>query len=177
MAILDGYLGTAYFSQKWGISVRQVQELAKRGRILGTIKIGNVRFIPVNAERPKDARVSEERQKKAGKPEGKVKSHNALVRDKVPELYETNGFVTHSEFMDDESYIKALKQMLVEQAYEYKSIENPANVACFLEITEIIHAILKHNKYSLDDFNEEVKVRRSKYGGYEGRTYLISTKK
>jgi len=43
---------------EWGISTRAVNELCKRGRIPGAVKVGTVWQIPDQVERPKDGRVS-----------------------------------------------------------------------------------------------------------------------
>lgn len=43
---------------EWGLSTRSVNDLCKRGRIPGAIKIGKSWQIPDDAEKPTDGRVS-----------------------------------------------------------------------------------------------------------------------
>ena len=44
-------------SERWGISARRIQVLCAEDRIPGAVKIGYAWAIPVNAEKPKDARI------------------------------------------------------------------------------------------------------------------------
>ena len=44
-------------SEKWGICARRVQTLCMEGRIEGVERLGHQWIIPVNAEKPKDARI------------------------------------------------------------------------------------------------------------------------
>jgi hypothetical protein len=51
--IMDGYMNTKEAAIKWGISVRQVQNHCKKGRISGIQKVGTNYLIPINAVKPK----------------------------------------------------------------------------------------------------------------------------
>jgi hypothetical protein len=44
-------------SMKWGISERRIQKLCEEGRIDGAIRFSKVWAIPVEAEKPADARL------------------------------------------------------------------------------------------------------------------------
>ncbi|MCR5186522.1 MAG: helix-turn-helix domain-containing protein [Clostridia bacterium] len=50
---MEGYLSTKEAAEKWGISIRQVQNHCKNGRIKGVQKIGTNYLIPENATKPK----------------------------------------------------------------------------------------------------------------------------
>ncbi len=50
-------------AEKWGTSVRNVQDLCKRGRIEGARRIGRDWMIPADASKPSDARKSGEENK------------------------------------------------------------------------------------------------------------------
>lgn len=50
---MDGYMSTKEAAEKWGISVRQVQNHCKNGRINGIQKVGTNYLIPTNAVKPK----------------------------------------------------------------------------------------------------------------------------
>lgn len=50
---MDGYMNTKQAAEKWGISVRQVQNHCKNGRISGIQKVGTNYLIPTNAVKPK----------------------------------------------------------------------------------------------------------------------------
>lgn len=51
------YMTIKEASELWKISERRIQKLCAEGRILGTVKFGNVWAIPEDAEKPKDERV------------------------------------------------------------------------------------------------------------------------
>lgn len=44
-------------ANKWGISSRRIQVLCSEGRLPGAIKFGRQWVIPVDAEKPNDARI------------------------------------------------------------------------------------------------------------------------
>ena len=50
------YLTTIEMSDKWGISPRRIAVLCEQNRIAGAIKKGKTWLIPIQAEKPKDAR-------------------------------------------------------------------------------------------------------------------------
>lgn len=49
---MEGYMNTKEASEKWGISVRQVQNHCKGGRIKGVQRIGTNYLIPEDAMKP-----------------------------------------------------------------------------------------------------------------------------
>ena len=51
------YMSISQAAEKWGISPRRIQVLCKQERIPGASRMGYVWAIPVDAEKPKDARV------------------------------------------------------------------------------------------------------------------------
>ena len=60
------YCSIRQISEKWGISVRRIQVLCVERRIPGAVKIGYSWAIPVNAEKPKDARAKSGKYAKNG---------------------------------------------------------------------------------------------------------------
>ena len=51
------YMTVSEAAAKWKLSVRTVQLMCKKGRILGVVRIGKMWMIPGKAERPKDRRI------------------------------------------------------------------------------------------------------------------------
>jgi excisionase family DNA binding protein len=49
---LEGFMTTKEAASKWNISVRQVQNHCKNGRIKGVQTIGNNYVIPIDAKKP-----------------------------------------------------------------------------------------------------------------------------
>ncbi len=50
---MDGYMTTKQAAEKWDISVRQVQNHCKNGRIVGVQKVGTNYLIPIDAMKPR----------------------------------------------------------------------------------------------------------------------------
>jgi len=51
------YMSITEASKKWGISNRRIQTLCAQDRIPGAARIASVWAIPVNADKPADARI------------------------------------------------------------------------------------------------------------------------
>lgn len=51
------YMSITEASKKWGISNRRIQTLCAQDRIPGAARIASVWAIPVNANKPADARI------------------------------------------------------------------------------------------------------------------------
>lgn len=50
--------------------------------------------------------------------------YNKLVRDRIPEIIKSQGKTCEIEILDDEAYLKALEDKLLEEVNEYR--ENPS---------------------------------------------------
>ncbi len=55
---MEGYMTIGEIAEKWNLTKRRVQKMCADGEIEGVTKFGTVWVIPVNAERPKDGRVT-----------------------------------------------------------------------------------------------------------------------
>lgn len=53
-------------SEKWGITSRRIQVLCAEGRLEGALKFGRQWAIPVEVEKPLDARIRSGKYRKAG---------------------------------------------------------------------------------------------------------------
>jgi hypothetical protein len=51
------YMTIQEATEKWGISARRIQVLCNSGRLSGAIKFGRQWAIPVDTEKPVDARI------------------------------------------------------------------------------------------------------------------------
>lgn len=56
--MVEGYMSIKETAEKWGITPRRVQVLCASGRIDGAGKLGREWAIPIDAERPKDERIT-----------------------------------------------------------------------------------------------------------------------
>ena len=56
--MVERYMSIKETAEKWGLTPRRVQVLCASGRIAGAGKLGREWAIPVDAERPKDERIT-----------------------------------------------------------------------------------------------------------------------
>ena len=54
---MDNYISLTEAAEKWGISKRRIQTLCAEKRIPGTTRLGTMWAIPLDAEKPADARI------------------------------------------------------------------------------------------------------------------------
>ena len=56
------YMSLKEASEKWGVSVRQINYYCAGGRIPGAVKMAGVWLIPKDAEKPRDRRTKDGKQ-------------------------------------------------------------------------------------------------------------------
>jgi hypothetical protein len=54
---MTGFMKISDAAKKWGIGERRINTLCIEGRIPGVVEFGTTWAIPVDAEKPKDARI------------------------------------------------------------------------------------------------------------------------
>ncbi len=64
------YINISTAAEKWGITVRRVQEMCKNGTIKGATRFGRAWMIPENAEKPADKRTKEAKKQSPQKTQG-----------------------------------------------------------------------------------------------------------
>ena len=58
LIMIEGYTTVAEIAKRWGVKPRTVQIMCAEGRIAGVTKFGRAWAIPVDADKPKDNRIS-----------------------------------------------------------------------------------------------------------------------
>lgn len=99
--------------------------------------------------------------------------HNKLVRDKIPEICRANG--TAAQFhtvTDNDEYVKALGDKLVEEAKEVQEIPSAEELA---DTLEVVFALGKALGFSPQDLERVREVKAETRGGFEQRIFLEST--
>ena len=100
-----------------------------------------------------------------------MKVYNKLVRDKIPQIIESNGQKAFVRFLEDEEYLASLEEKLDEEVGEYhrdKSIEELA------DILEVVYA-LADEIGSQDELMDVYNNKHQSRGGFKKRCYLVST--
>ncbi|MCR4326776.1 MAG: nucleoside triphosphate pyrophosphohydrolase [Candidatus Roizmanbacteria bacterium] len=94
-----------------------------------------------------------------------MKKINKLVRDKIPSLIESEGRRTITRIYNDDEFIDAAKQKLVEEMNEYIESGNLEELADLVEVANAIGG---------DELNKARKEKNDKNGDFSTHTCLIS---
>jgi predicted house-cleaning noncanonical NTP pyrophosphatase (MazG superfamily) len=99
-------------------------------------------------------------------------TYNKLVRDKIPQIIEKTGKEFSTEILNDEDYIKYLKEKSYEELDEYCAAETDGEaVEELADLLEIIHALSKHHGSSVDEVEAVRKHKADKRGGFEEKNF------
>ncbi|WP_099468647.1 nucleoside triphosphate pyrophosphohydrolase [Konateibacter massiliensis] len=96
---------------------------------------------------------------------------NKLVRNRIPQIIEKEGYKTNYKIMNEEEYICALDQKLMEEAFEYQQDKSLGELA---DILEVIYAICKARGYSKKALQEAYQKKHVERGGFDKKIFLIS---
>ena len=103
-----------------------------------------------------------------------MKTYNKLVRDKIPEIIESNGEVPKTRILSDEEYLIELNKKLQEEMQEYLASYDIEELA---DIEEVLLAILDAKNLSHEEF-ENIRTRKvEKRGAFKNKIFLESTHK
>ncbi len=98
-----------------------------------------------------------------------LKKYNKLVRDRIPEIIESDGHKTIFKTLSEKAYITALDKKLMEEVKEYqidKSLEEMADVL------EVLYAIGRARGYKIDELEAKRVEKHMNRGGFEKRLFL-----
>lgn len=99
----------------------------------------------------------------------KKTSYNKLIRDRIPEMIESEGKKVVCETLNDENYIKLLKEKLVEELNEFLESDDVAELA---DMGEVMHALLEYKGVSIETFQRIRLEKLEKRGGFKKRLLL-----
>lgn len=98
------------------------------------------------------------------------KVYNKLVRDKIPEIIESDNRKCEVELVDKNEFIKLLNAKLLEEVNEYLVSNNIEELA---DILEVIYSIVKQRKISIDEV-ERIRInKKNERGSFDKGIKLI----
>lgn len=98
-------------------------------------------------------------------------SKNKLVRDKMLELFESQGRIHVSYILSDPEYDHQLRNKLKEETAEFLTDNNLEELA---DILEVIYALAKNIGYTKQDLENARAAKAEKYGIFEKKIYLVT---
>lgn len=103
------------------------------------------------------------------------KTYNKLVRDKIPEIIEGQGKKVNYHILEEEEFIEALKDKLIEEAKELKEAKTTDDIAEELvDILEVYHSLMDASHISGGDLFEIGLNKVEKKGSFYKRVFLES---
>ena len=101
-----------------------------------------------------------------------IKFYNKLVRDKIPEIIESNGAKCTTAVVSESTYLDLLDMKLYEELTEFQADHSQEELA---DMLEVMMAVARAHGY---DWNHILEIRTKKHeerGGFSNRIVLIST--
>ena len=101
--------------------------------------------------------------------------HKKLVRDKIPEIIRDSGNQCKILILNDNEYIGALRQKLVEEANEAATASPDKLAEELADVMEVINALMAATGIEPEEVKEIQQVKRSQRGGFDNRIKLLWT--
>ena len=102
--------------------------------------------------------------------------YNKLVRDKIPEQIWHRGESIITAQLHDDALVRALKEKLVEEAYELLDAKDLQSIVAELaDIREVVDSLIQKLKVPEKEVAEEQTQKRHKRGGFSKGIVLVET--
>ena len=98
-----------------------------------------------------------------------MKIYNKLVRDKIPDIINSDNRVAITRELDDSEYLNELNKKLQEEVKEYLEDNNVEELA---DIVEVIYGILNSKNVSIEEFEVIRKNKVDKRGAFNKKIFL-----
>jgi predicted house-cleaning noncanonical NTP pyrophosphatase (MazG superfamily) len=101
-------------------------------------------------------------------------TYNKLVRDNIPQIIESKGKKFSAKVLNNEDYLKHLKEKAYEELDEYCATETDGEaVEELADLLEVIRALAKHHGFSIEEVEAVRKDKAEKRGGFQEKVFLI----
>ena len=98
--------------------------------------------------------------------------YTKLVRDRIPEIIESNGDVCETRILNDEEFQIELKKKMVEEANEVLNSSKEKLSDELADVLEIIGSLADFNELSMKEIEEVRKNKKEKRGGFDNKIFL-----
>lgn len=104
-----------------------------------------------------------------------IVKHQKLVRDRIPEIIESNGHIVSSRTMLPAEYQTALFEKFVEEIKELLGASPENRLDELADINEVLLSLASYYGYSADELQNATVNKRLQRGGFKNRVWLEST--
>ena len=102
-----------------------------------------------------------------------AKIYNKLVRDRIPEIIESDGKECMAEVLSDDRWLQMLDAKLDEELAEYQESKSLEELA---DLLEVIRAVVKARGWSWEQLEQVRKEKAARRGGFEKKILLKEVK-
>ena len=95
--------------------------------------------------------------------------YHKLVRDRIPEIIESDGKICDWETLSDADYLRLLEEKLNEELAEYQQSKSLEELA---DLLEVMQAVLKARGWTWEELEQVRAEKAAKRGGFEKKILL-----
>ena len=99
----------------------------------------------------------------------KTKIYNKLVRDRIPEIIETDGKTCITEILSDTQYLEMLDAKLNEELAEYQESKSLEELA---DLLEVMQAVIEARGWSWELLEQVQREKAARRGSFERKILL-----
>lgn len=99
----------------------------------------------------------------------RIRTYSKLVRDRIPEIIESDGKTCVAETLSDARYLEMLDAKLNEELSEYQESKFLEELA---DLLEVMRAVVKARGWTLEDLERTRADKVTKRGGFEKKILL-----
>jgi len=100
----------------------------------------------------------------------KIIKYNKLVRDRIPEIIESDGKTCKTEVLNDEAYLSMIDAKLDEELAEYHRDQNIEELA---DLVEVIYAAAAARGYTIEQLEQVRAEKAEKRGAFLNKLLLV----
>lgn len=98
--------------------------------------------------------------------------YHKLVRDRIPEIIRSNGEFCEVSILNEDDYVQALREKLIEEAKEVAEASEEHLITELADLREVMDALMRHYDISQDTVQREQERRHVERGGFDKRLKL-----
>lgn len=102
-----------------------------------------------------------------------AKIYNKLVRDRIPEIIESDGRKCTTEILSDDRWLQMLDAKLDEELSEYQASKSLEELA---DLLEVMRAVVKARGWSWEQLEQVRQEKAARRGGFEKKILLKEVK-
>lgn len=98
-----------------------------------------------------------------------MKKYHKLVRDRIPEIIESDGKICKYEVLSDTAYLQLLEEKLNEELGEYQESKSLDELA---DLLEVIRSVVKARGWTWEQLEQVRQKKANDRGGFEKKLLL-----